>query len=94
MATKYSCDIHTEDGWESIALFSDKVSLDAMQAFAWEQFERGNSLSAPCDSIVITDMDTGEILWDSNDAVDYGPDDDDYDEMGFDPYEGCYTYDC
>lgn len=92
--TKYSCDIHTANGWESIALFSDTCTLDAMQAFAWEQFECGNSLSAPYDSIVITDMDTGEILWDSNDAVDYGPDGDNYDEMGFDPYEGCYTYDC
>ncbi len=25
---------------------------------------------------------------------DYDEDYDDYDEVGFDPYEGCYTYDC
>ena len=29
-----------------------------------------------------------------DDDEDYEDFDDDYDECGFDPYEGCYTYDC
>lgn len=40
---------------------------------------------APCE-----EPDWGEDAWE--------PDEDDYcepdDEMGFDPYEGCYTWDC
>lgn len=42
----------------------------------------------------LVDGETGEILESSDDWDDY---DEDYEpdlEMGFDPYEGCYTYDC
>ena len=106
--TKYSCDIHSTEGWESIALFSDKVSFDAMGAFIAAEFECGNSLSAPCDAIRVIDMDTGEIILDANlqDILESGahiinntpnwydePVDID-DDMGFDPYEGCFTFDC
>lgn len=39
----------------------------------------------------IVSGETGEILESSEDFEDYEPD---YDECGFDPYEGCYTWDC
>lgn len=41
-----------------------------------------------------------EYLWNEEDEEDYEDEDEDYDcdrddlEMGFDPFEGCYTYDC
>lgn len=95
--TKYSCDIHTIEGWETVALFSDKASLAAMTAFALAQYDCGNSLEAPCDAVNVIDMDTGEILWDSysyfHDVDDFEPADID-DDCGFDPYEGCFTFDC
>ncbi len=85
--TKYSCDIHTTEDWESIALFSDKVSFEAMGAFVAAEFECGNSLSAPCDAIHVIDMDTGEVIFEAdvqsvleegahiiNDKVVYPPD--------------------
>lgn len=95
--TKYSCDIHTTEDWESIALFSDKVSLEAMGAFIGAEFECGNSLYAPCDAIRVIDLTTGEIVLEAE--VGDGDDDDyadwDYNEdMGFDPYLGCFTDDC
>lgn len=75
--TKYCCDIHTTKGWESIALFDERVSLAAMTAFALGQYDCGNSLVTPCDAINIIDMDTGEILWDSyscfHDVNDFEP---------------------
>ena len=93
--TKYSCDIHTAEDWESIALFSEKVSADAMGAFIAAEFECGNSLLAPCDAIRVVDLTTGEIVLEAEvgDAEDYEPADID-DDMGFDPYAGCFTYDC
>ena len=62
---RYCCDIHTEKGWETIALFSEQASLAAMTAFALEQYDCGNSLVTPCDAVNIIDMNTKEILWDS-----------------------------
>jgi hypothetical protein len=93
--TKYSCDIHTAEGWEGIALFSDKASIPAMICFADQQFDLGNSIDSPADNIRIVDMETGELIFDWEDEH-YWPDDDlncDND-MGFDPYMGCYTDDC
>ena len=93
--TKYSCNIHTTEGWESIALFSDKVSFEAMGAFIAAEFDCGNSLSAPCDAIAVIDMDTGEVVLEAEvgDAEDYEPADID-DDCGFDPYLGYFTDDC
>ena len=34
---------------------------------------------------------TFQVVESAEDDEDYEPD---YDECGFDPYEGCYTYDC
>ena len=58
-----------------------------------------------CEDAVITDMDTGEILWQCCDddgwnrwETESSGDDWDIDEadleMGYNPYEGCYDYDC
>ena len=96
--TKYSCDIHTDNGWESIALFSDACALDAMEQFCTFQFELGNSLTTPADNIAIIDLDTGEVVWDwigdSQDDLDYDEPANIDDDCGFDPYEGCFTFDC
>ena len=43
----------------------------------------------------LVDGSTGEVIESSDDWDDYDEDyEPDYDECGFDPYEGCYTYDC
>ena len=71
--TKYCVDVHNDQGWTSIALFSDSVSLESMITFAQEQFSNGNSLTTPGDDIAVIDMTTGEILWnwldDTNDLT-------------------------
>lgn len=89
--TKYSCDIYSAGNWESVALFSDKTSIPAMICFADQQFDLG----APADNIRIVDLETGELIFDWENEH-YWPDDDfDCDnDMGFDPYLGCYTDDC
>lgn len=93
--TKYGCDIHTTEGWEGIALFADTVSFEAMGAFIAAEFECGNSLSAPCDAIRVIDMDTGEIILEADVGdPEYDEPADIDDDCGFDPYEGCFTFDC
>lgn len=62
---RYSCDIHTAKGWETIALFDEQVSLTVMTTFALGQCDCGDSLVTPYDTINIINIDTGEILWDS-----------------------------
>ena len=43
----------------------------------------------------LVDGNTGEVLASSDDEdEDEGDYEPDADETGFDPYEGCYTYDC
>ena len=62
---------------------------------AWDAYRKAVALcelvGAGCD---IVDAETGEVI----ESFGYGLDDDDVsddiDEMGLDPYEGCYTYDC
>lgn len=94
MMTKYSVSAYTKDGWEGVALFSDKADFNAMVEFCIEQFQNANS-TLPCEHIAITDIETGEILWDINhdyeEGIDPYPEDED---CGFDPYMGCYTDDC
>lgn len=93
--TKYCVNVYQNENWESIALFSDKVSLDAMIEFAIVQFENGNSLLTPGANIAVIDLDTGEVLWNWLDAEneDFEPNWID-DDCGFDPYLGCFTDDC
>lgn len=95
MSTRYSVQIHRIEGWESIALFADTVSLEAMGAFIAAEFQCGNSLDNPCDAIQVLDMETGEIIL-SADVENHLDDEPDWidDDMGFDPYLGCYTDDC
>ena len=95
--TKYSVDIYTNGNWESIALFSDKAFLPAIEEFCLAQFENGNSLSAPADNIRIILLNTAEVLWDWETYHEDEAYDDDWDyneDMGFDPYLGCFTDDC
>lgn len=60
--TKYCANIVTDIIEETIALFSDKVTIRAMATFAEEQFELRNSLLTPCKKIYIKDLTTGEVL--------------------------------
>ena len=64
MATKYYVSVWNGESWEGIALFSDKCDIDAMIMFCTHQFELGNSITTPAENIAITDIDTGEVLWD------------------------------
>lgn len=87
--TKYSVSVFVDNSWEGIALFADSVAFDAMIDFCVRQYEN----TASADNIAITDLETGEVLWDY--AHDFEPEwPDDVDETGFNPYEGCYDYDC
>ena len=103
MATKYSVNVFANNSWEGIALFNDKVSLNAMIEFCVTQFQNGNSLTIPADDITIVDMDTGEMMWtwstdyvedDEDEYYDDEPYDSPYDELNYDPYMGCDFYDC
>ena len=64
--------------------------------FAWEAYSKTCELADMLGEIAsLVDGETGEVIessddWDDCDE-DYEPD---VDECGFDPYEGCYTYDC
>lgn len=59
--------------------------------FAWEIYRKTCELGDLLSNIVsLVDGQTQEVIASSDDE-DYEPD---YDECGFDPYEGCYTYDC
>ena len=64
--------------------------------FAWEAYRKTSELADMLGEIAhLVDGETGEILESSDDWDDYDEDyEPDYDECGFDPYEGCYTYDC
>ena len=62
--TRYAIDIFYNNEWNPIALFSDKVSIEAMVAFAGEQLNNGNSLTTPANNIRIIDLMTGEMIWD------------------------------
>lgn len=61
--TKYSVAVFHDGEQTGIALFADSVNFHAIVAFCYEQFECGNSLTTPGENIAITDLDTGEILW-------------------------------
>ena len=60
--------------------------------FAWETYRKTCELADLLGEIAhLVDGETGEIIESSEDWEEYEPD---VDECGFDPYEGCYTYDC
>lgn len=89
--TKYSIDKYSEKtGWESLALMSDAVPISAMADFCREL---STDPTIGGDDFAVTDVDTGEVVWClSDDEPDYP--EDDYDECGYNPYLGCYDYDC
>ena len=59
--------------------------------FAWEAYRKTCELTDLLGEVAnLVDGETGEVI-ESSDEEDYEPD---VDECGFDPYEGCYTYDC
>lgn len=94
--TKYSIDVFDGNKWKPVALMADTADFEAMTDFCVRQFDNGNSMTTPAENIAIIEIETGEVLWDY--AHNFAPDDcepDDWDaEMGFNPYEGCYDYDC
>jgi hypothetical protein len=64
--------------------------------YAYEVYRKTSELADLLGLVAhLVDGDTGEVLESSDDEdegeSDYEPD---ADEVGFDPYEGCYTYDC
>lgn len=92
MATKYSINVLDSEtqNWIGIALFSDIVETPAIIDVCrciWD-------CTTGADDLALIDLDTGEILWNAADAQEYDEPDDWDSEMGFDPYEGCYSYDC
>ena len=59
---------------------------------AWEVYRKTCELADLLGEYAyLVDGETAEILAGSDEIEDYEPD---VDECGFDPYEGCYTYDC
>lgn len=45
------------------------------------------------DNVAVVFNRTGEVVWIPNDDFDEDPSGD-YDEVGYDPFTGCYTDDC
>ena len=64
--------------------------------FAYEVYTKASELAEMIGEIAhLVSGETGEIIASSDDYDDYDTDyEPDYDECGFDPYEGCYTWDC
>ena len=91
MATKYSLEVFDTENqnWECVALFSDIIPIGIMANCGRDIWDRIEGAS----DVAVLDRDTGEILWNAVDDQEYDPDDCDND-MGFDPYMGCYTDDC
>lgn len=76
-------------------------SLDDTLEYVDCIFNDATMFHAECvDSVSIIDSDTGELIAECKpdpktlDKNDYYPDWDYNEDMGFDPYEGGYTYDC
>ena len=91
MATKYSMEvIDAETGdYTPVALFSDFLTAEALHDLCVALMDNLEGAS----SVIVLDMDTGEVV---AEAAEDEPDPDwGYNEdMGFDPYMGCYTDDC
>ena len=90
MATKYSmeiCDAETGE-YTPVALFADFVPANVLHELCVTLFENTEDAS----TVLVVDMDTGKVVAEVAEP-DYEPDDWDR-EMGFDPYEGCYSFDC
>ena len=92
MATKYVCQIEDDALFaEPVALFSDTTPTSAMYAFADACVNNEEIINAR-----IVDLDTGEMLYDVQNERAYAEAEREgmYDEMGYNPYMGCYDFDC
>ena len=77
-----------EDEWEAdtyvVGVYSSREKAqEIINGVARETF--------PNDVFWIDENTVDAFGWEKADT---GYDEDDYDECGFDPYEGCYTHDC
>ena len=92
MATKYSmeiCDAETSE-YTPVALFADFVPVDVLHDLCVALFEDTEGAS----TVVVIDIDTGEVIAEVAEANNYSDPDCGYNEdCGFDPYLGCYTDD-
>lgn len=89
MATKYSmevCDAETGE-YTPVALFSDIIPAEVLHELCVTLFENVKGAS----TVLVVDMDTGEVVAEAAEPYDE-PDCDN--DMGYDPYLGCYTDDC
>lgn len=98
MATKYSIRLcfKGKDS-ESIALLSDAVPREVIGDFVdslWSNVADWGEDDRILQWVDCIDMDTGEVIYDRNSwdepNLDWGFNED----MGYDPYMGCYTDDC
>ena len=90
MATKYSmeiCDAETGE-YTPVALWDDMVPADVLRELCVTLFENTEGVS----TVVCIDIDTGEVVTEV--ASDPDPDWGYNEDMGYDPYMGCYTDDC
>ena len=88
----YTITILKDGHWITIATLPYTFDFEAIK-------ELTKHYDAPVDDIAIEDAKTGEVYWDYQaegygDEPDYDEPDDWCAEMGFDPYEGCWTGDC
>lgn len=91
MATKYSmeiCDAETGE-YTPVALWDDMVPADVLHDLCVTLFENTEGAS----TVVCINIDTGEVV---AEAAEEEPDPDwgFNEDMGYDPYMGCYTDDC
>lgn len=91
MATKYYCEVERNNETESVALFSDTIPTSTMYAFADACVDDETIFNAK-----IIDLDTGEVLYDVQEENSYAEMEREgmYDEIGYNPYMGCYDFDC
>lgn len=93
MATKFCASEITFDGVEiQLALFSDDASCNAMEDFCNSHL----AYSLTAKKVILTDLDLNIVVYDvCHDEEDSEFFDEPADlEMGFNPYEGCYDFDC
>lgn len=64
--------------------------------FAYQVYVKATELAEMIgETANLVDGETGEVIASSDDWDDYDGDyEPDYNECGFDPYAGCYTFDC
>ena len=88
--TKYACLVEKDGVEESVALFSDEVPTKAMYLFAQTCYEEDDRF----ENVRIKDLDNGEILYDVVEENATNVLEGCFDEMGYNPYMGCYDFDC